>query len=387
METNKLRQPFNAIMAVFFGFFIMGFVDMVGIATNYVKKDFGLSASVSGLLPMMVFLWFAIFSIPTGMIMGKIGRKKTVLIALVLTGIGMLIPYFLYQFVAILLAFVLLGISNTILQVALNPLVAAMFSQEKTASLLSVGQFIKAISSLLGPIIVGFTAEYFGNWKITFLLFSVTSLLSVLFLAPAKVREIGFESTPATFSGAFDLLTDRFILACFLVIFLLVGYDVCMNVSIPELLMKQAGMTLQDAGYGTSIYFAARTLGSFLGAYFLLKIKPGQFLLISLILAILAFLILLFTQNKWLMSAMIFLSGLAISNIFSIIFAFALQKIAHRSNEISALLIMGVVGGALIPPVQGFVSDYFGFGNSLTVILLCLLLMLFLSLNLKKHVQ
>ena len=387
MEVSSGKQAFNAVLAVFFGFFIMGFVDVVGIATNYIKSDFSLTAGMAGTLPMLVFLWFAIFSIPTGIIMGAIGRKKTVLLALGITTVAMAIPFVLYQFWAILVAFVLLGISNTILQVALNPLVAAMFSKEKTASLLSAGQFVKAISSFAGPILAGFSATYFGDWKLTFVVLAIASLLSVLLLASASVKEIGFESTPATFAGAFGLLSDRLILFCFLSIFLLVGFDVGMNVSIPELLMKQGGLSLENAGYGTSIYFAARTIGSFLGAFLLLKTKPMPFLLASLALAVIAFALLLFANQVWVLRALIFLLGLACANIFSIIFSFALQKNPSRSNEISALMIMGVAGGAVIPFIQGLINDQIGFTAALVVILVCLVFMGVLSLKIRNYVS
>ncbi len=387
MEVSSEKQAINAVLAAFFGFFIMGFVDVVGIATNYIKSDFSLTAGMAGTLPMLVFLWFAIFSIPTGIIMGAIGRKKTVLLALGITTVAMAIPFALYQFWAILVAFVLLGISNTILQVALNPLVAAMFSKEKTASLLSAGQFVKAISSFVGPILAGFSATYFGDWKLTFVVLAFASLLSVLLLVSARVKEIGFESTPATFAGAFGLLSDQLILFCFLSIFLLVGFDVGMNVSIPELLMKQGGLSLENAGYGTSIYFAARTIGSFLGAFLLLKTKPMPFLLASLALAVIAFALLLFANQVWALRALIFVLGLACANIFSIIFSFALQKNPSRSNEISALMIMGVAGGAVIPFVQGFINDQIGFTAALAVILVCLILMGMLSLKIRNHVS
>ena len=125
MKQNRIQKGWTPVIAVFFGFFIMGFVDVVGIATNYVKIDFDLSNSLANTLPMIVFLWFALFSIPAGILMGKIGRKKTVLISLSITTFAMIIPFVIYSFAFVLVAFALLGISNTILQVSLNPLVAS----------------------------------------------------------------------------------------------------------------------------------------------------------------------------------------------------------------------------------------------------------------------
>ena len=79
------KQNSKAIYPILFGFFVMGFADVVGIATNYVKVDFSLSDTLANLLPMMVFLWFVLFSIPTGILMGKVGRRNTVVIALAIT--------------------------------------------------------------------------------------------------------------------------------------------------------------------------------------------------------------------------------------------------------------------------------------------------------------
>ena len=88
------KQNSKAIYPILFGFFVMGFADVVGIATNYVKVDFSLSDTLANLLPMMVFLWFVLFSIPTGILMGKVGRRNTVVIALAITALAMLLPLF-----------------------------------------------------------------------------------------------------------------------------------------------------------------------------------------------------------------------------------------------------------------------------------------------------
>ena len=92
----KTKSTNSAIFPILFGFFVMGFVDVVGIATNYVKMDFGLSDTLANLLPMMVFLWFALFSVPTGIWMGRHGRRNTVVVALAITTLAMLIPLCLY---------------------------------------------------------------------------------------------------------------------------------------------------------------------------------------------------------------------------------------------------------------------------------------------------
>ena len=387
MNQNRLQNRLTPVIAVFFGFFIMGFVDVVGIATNYVKIDFNLSNSLANILPMIVFLWFALFSIPAGILMGKIGRKKTVLISLSITTFAMVIPFVIYSFAWVLVAFALLGISNTILQVSLNPLVASMFNKDKTASVLTSGQFIKSISSLLGPIIVGFTAVYFANWRVTFLIFAAISFLSVVLLSFSKINEAGYKNQQSSFSSVVSLLKNKYILFSFLGILLIVGLDVGINTSAPQLLMSRGGLEISSAGLGSSVYFIAKTIGTFLGAFLLLKTQPLRFLKISLVVAILSFIPLIFGANLWIILIAIFAIGLACANVFSILFSLALNKLPERSNEISALMIMGVSGGAIILPIQGVVNDGFGLMASLLVLLSCLVLTLFFTQNLKENAK
>jgi fucose permease len=385
MNQNRTKKGWTPVIAVFFGFFIMGFVDVVGIATNYVKIDFNLSNSLANTLPMIVFLWFALFSIPAGILMGKVGRKKTVLISLSITTFAMVIPFIIYSFAWVLVAFALLGISNTILQVSLNPLVASMFNNDKTASVLTTGQFIKSVSSLLGPIIVGFTALYFANWRFTFLIFAVISLLSVLLLSFSKIDETGYTNRQSSFRSVISLLKNRYILYSFLGIVLIVGLDVGINTSAPQLLMSRADLEISRAGLGSSVYFIAKTIGTFLGAFLLLKTRPLRFLRVSLLIATLSFIPLIFGSNLWAILIAIFVIGLSCANVFSILFSLALNKLTDRSNEISALMIMGVSGGAVILPLQGVVNDAFGLIASLLVLLSCLILNLLFTQKLKEN--
>lgn len=141
------------IVPVMLCFFAMGFVDLVGTASNYVQKDLGLTDSQANLFPSLVFFWFLIFSVPTGMLMNRIGRKKTVLISLVVTAVSLIIPVAGDSYLTMLAAFSLLGIGNAIMQTSLNPLVTNLISGDKLASTLTFGQFVKAIASFLAPIL------------------------------------------------------------------------------------------------------------------------------------------------------------------------------------------------------------------------------------------
>lgn len=362
------KSSLSKVLPVLFGFFIMGFVDVVGISTSYVQKDFNLSDAVANLLPMMVFLWFAVFSVPTGMLMNKIGRKNTVLLSMVITLAAMLVPLVAYDYVVVLIAFALLGIGNTILQVSLNPLVSNVVSAEKLTSRLTLGQFIKAIASFLGPIIAGFAAATLGNWKMLFPLFAGVTLISSLWLWFTPIpRDERVEST-TSFGEAFGLLKDNAILLLFFGILFVVGADVGMNTATPKFLMERGGLPLEQAGLGTSTYFAARTIGALTGAILLAKFSPKRFFKISMFVAITAIIILMLTTSTVIIFAMVAVIGFALANIFSIIFSLALQKRPERGNEISGLMIMGVAGGAVLPPLMGLASDAIGQVGGMLVI-------------------
>ncbi len=369
----RTKSTNSAIFPILFGFFVMGFVDVVGIATNYVKMDFGLSDTLANLLPMMVFLWFALFSVPTGIWMGRHGRRNTVVVALAITTLAMLVPLFFYDFACILFAFALLGIGNTILQVSLNPMVARVVNPDKVTSVLTLGQFIKAVSSFLGPIIAGVASSFWGDWKLIFIVYSVTTLLSIIWLITTIPGKEEGEEQEASFASTLALCKDARIRMLFLGILCIVGIDVGLNTTIPKLLMEKLSMPLQEAGLGSSLYFAARTGGSFLGAILLARISSRPFLRGSMLIAILAFVGLLISDRLWSMGVMIVLVGLACSNVFSILFSFALEHRPEQSNEVSALMIMGVSGGALITPCMGGLADMFGQVAGLILLLICML--------------
>lgn len=383
-----MKKNNTALLPIFFGFFIMGFVDVVGISSSYVKKDFGLSDSLANLLPMMVFLWFAVFSIPTSLLMNSLGRKKVVLSSLAVTFLALIVPLLAYRFETMLLAFALLGIGNTIMQVSLNPLLTNVVSKERLTSSLTLGQFVKAISSFLGPIIAGVASGTMGDWKMMFPFFAAITLLSGLWLAFTPVTEEKTEAkTVGILSGfgkSFNLLKDPVILMLFLGIVLLVGVDVGLNTTLPKFLMERTSLPLEKAGLVNSLYFAARTIGTFAGAILLMKVSRKKFYTLSMILAIVAMTVMIFFSNMYVIFAMIFCLGLAIANVFPIIFSAALQKEPKRANEVSGLLIMGVAGGAIVPPIMGVVSDSTGQTGAMVVLLVCLGYLLFNAMKMAR---
>ena len=359
-KTNRI-----AIVSVMLCFFCMGFVDLVGIASNYVKEDLQLSDSVANIFPSLVFFWFLIFSVPTGMLMNKIGRKKTVLLSLVVTVISLLLPLFGENFGIMLVAFSLLGIGNALMQTSLNPLVSTVMGGGNLASTLTFGQFIKAIASFLAPYLAMWGATQvipsFGyDWRVLFAIYFVVGILSALLLLTTHIEEQPIEGRPSTFVECFKLLGTPIVLLSFLGIMCHVGIDVGTNTTAPKILMERLGMTLNEAAFATSLYFIFRTIGCLTGSFFLRVMKTRTFFIISICMMALSMLLLFIGTAKWELYTAIALVGYGNSNIFSICFAQALTSMPEKQNEVSGLMIMGLFGGTVFPLLMGFMSDAFG---------------------------
>lgn len=380
------RTQVIALLPVLTSFFVMGFCDLVGIASNYMQSDFSLSETLKNFLPSMVFIWFFVFSVPFGAFMNRVGRKNTVLISLGFTALAMLLPLLDYSYVSCLTAFALLGIGNTILQVSLNPLLMNIVDENKLASSLTAGQFIKAISSFAGPIVAVWAAGFWGNWIYMFSVFALITLIVGCWLLCTPVPKEVTKNTIWSLKPYLTLLKDKTILLLFLGIVFIVGVDVGLNVMIPGFLMERCGMELSEAGYGISLYFVFRTIGAFLGTFILARFSAIKFLRLSMIITLCVFVFMLFVSESQMLLAIIAIVGFFCANVFSIIFSKALQLYPGSANELSGLMIMGISGGAVVPPLMAVFSQWTGsFNGSLAIIGLCIAYLLYCSFVLRTE--
>ena len=369
-------------------FFAMGFVDLVGTASNYVQKDLGLTDTQANLFPSLVFFWFLIFSVPTGMLMNRIGRKKTVLISLVITAASLFIPVFGDSYAVMLISFSLLGIGNAIMQTSLNPLVSNLISGDKLASTLTFGQFVKAIASFLAPMLAAWGATTmfptFGlGWRALFVIYAVVSLLSISLLAATPIEE----EKPDKASGVGEclrLLGRPFIFLCFIGIMCHVGIDVGTNTTAPKIIMERLALPLEEAGYATSIYFIFRTLGCFLGAFLLRVVSPKLFFAASVLLMLAGMVLLFVGDTLTPLYVGIGLIGFGNSNIFSVVFSQALVYTPNEKNEVSGLMIMGLFGGTIFPLAMGYASDAIGQAGAVAVMTIGVVYLLYYTLKIKK---
>ncbi|MCM1110174.1 MAG: MFS transporter [Clostridium sp.] len=384
------RSTLMQIVPVMLCFFAMGFVDLVGTASNYVQQDLGLTDSEANLFPSLVFFWFLIFSVPTGMLMNRIGRKNTVLISLAATAVSLVIPLFGESYGVMLVTFSMLGIGNALMQTSLNPLVSNLITPDKLASTLTLGQFVKAIASFLAPIIAAWGATTavitFGlGWRVLFPIYAVVSILSISMLAATPIHEEKPDRASG-FAECFRLLGRPFILLCFLGIMCHVGIDVGTNTIAPKILIERLSLPLEEAGFATSLYFIFRTAGCLLGAFLLRKVAPKPFFAVSVLMMVAAMAILFFADSISVIYVGIALVGLGNSNIFSVVFSQALNRSPKEQNEVSGLMIMGLFGGTVFPLAMGYASDAFGGQHgAVAVMALGVLYLLFYTLKIKKQ--
>jgi len=383
---NTQKVDLSKIAPVLMAFFVMSFVDLVGIGVDRVSKDMNLSATLAQLIPSVAFLWFLLLSVPVGVMQSRLGKKFVLNIGMVVTALGLLVPFFFYTFEMVLVGFALLGIGNTIVQVSANPLMVYVVPSNRASSFLSFSQFVKAIGSMIGaPLAAVFTANFTHDWKLLFLVFGIVSILTVMWLGFTKIDEGELAESKATFLSSFKLLGTGFVLLMVVSIFLVVGIDVGFNSNSGQFLIKHFGIDSTTAESGRSVYFLGRMLGTFAGAIMLTKISSRKFFVWTSVLGILCLVAILLIKSQFMAWGLVFLIGLAVANIFPLVFSITVEKYPARTNEISGLMMMAISGGAVIPLLIGWISDLSNVVLGMSILIVCMIYLFSVSLYTLKR--
>lgn len=374
------------LIPVMLTFFAMGFVDLTGIATNYVKQDFALSDTIANLFTSMVFFWFLVASVPTGMLMNKIGRHKTVLWSLFVTLLAVLLPLIDYNLPLMIVSFSLLGIGNTMMQVSINPLLSNIVSKKSLSSAVTFGQFVKAMAAFLAPIIAGWATVSLGNWRMLFAIFLLEGVVAFVSLWFDKIPEEKLASKTSTFTQSVALLSDKLVLLSFIAILCHVGIDVGTNVTAPKILIEKLSIPLAQAGIATSVYFLSRTIISLIGAYALAKYSNRLLFFISVLCLAFGLGGLLVFDELYALYTCMALIGAGNAYIFPIVFSQAMLAKPDKKNEVSALMIMGIFGGAVFPILMGAASDIVASQDgAVAIMLFCVAYLLFMVTKIKHN--
>lgn len=374
------------VIPVLAAFFVMGFCDIVGISSDYMQTSFGWSSTMTGFVPSMAFIWFLFLGIPVGNKMNKWGRKNTVLISMLVTIVGMFLPLIVYSSVTCIIAYVLLGIGNAILQISLNPLLNNVIQDQRMlTSSLTAGQVIKAVSSLVGPEIVLFATLRFGSehWYYCFPILGMITLFFALWLMFTPIKREQSVSETISMADSFSLLKDKIILILFLGIFFIVGVDVATNYISSKLMAVRYDWSAEQVKFAPQVYFLSRTIGALLGTFLLARISGIRYFRVNIIACAASLLLLMFVDGATLNLLCIGGIGFFASSVFSIIYSLAFQECPSKMNQISGLMITAVAGGGVVTPILGFAIDLGGITAGLFVVLLCVAYLMYCAFGIK----
>jgi len=347
-------------LPVFLAFLAMGFGDAVGPFVSLAKSEFQLSNAVASLIPFVGFSMFGLLSIPVGLMQDKRGKKFILLMGLAVMLVGLLNATFgLTSFASFLVTILMLGAGAAILQVAGNPIMRDVSEEGKYSRNLSLAQFVKAIGSLSGPLIPVVAARWFGaSWRVIFPIYALAILVTILAMSGLRVEEKRSKDRPATLASCLKLLGNGYVFAMVATIFLYVGAEVSVSSGIPLFLKESYQVDINKIGLlGTGLFFLALTIGRFSGGVILSWISARKFFIVTSIVSILA-LAGLFVPDRTVAVASFFLAGLAFANVFPLAFSITVETMPQYTNELSGLMVTAIVGGAILPPLMGLVSDH-----------------------------
>jgi MFS transporter, FHS family, L-fucose permease len=379
----------NKTFPILLAFLCMGFGDVVGPLTGLAKEHFQLSNFVAQLIPFVGFIMFGILSVPTGILQDRTGKKFILLLGLIIALVGLVVPIFgLKEYLLLLGAIFLLGAGASILQVAGNPIMRDVSPPEEYPRNLSLGQFIKAIGSLSGSLIPFAAAKWFEmDFRVLFPIYSAAMLITIIIIFMTRIEEHRDpDAQPATLGSCLSLLSNGYVLAMVVGIFLYVGTEVCISSGVPIYLNAKFDVDLKTWGIlGSSFFFIWILTGRFLGSVVLNWIAAAKFLIITVLVLTAGLLGLMFTDNQTVAIACIVLAGLGCANVFPLIFSIAINKMPERTNEISGLMVTAIVGGAFVPPLMGLVADRTSVAAGFAVPLVCCLYLLLTALFSQKY--
>jgi MFS transporter, FHS family, L-fucose permease len=413
---------------IFLAFFVMGVADAMGPLSNAVKNDYKISNVMATLLSFFVFIAFAAFSVPGGLLAARIGKKNLLLLGLGLNAFAVFIPTILLPSYPILLGCIfLLGIGTTFLQVAGNPIMRDVSPEGAYSKNLSFAQGIKGLGSTAStfmPVLIGSIAFLTAmKWRGVFPVYFVFMIVSFVAVALLKVKETKAD-VPPSIGSSLALLTQPIFFLAVVGIFLYVGAEVCMarflepsltgvinsefkEVHVdqvdkegkPTLLLKyvpgketeekltdpkvlkeyQKTVDLANT-IGPSMFFLLLTIGRIGGGVVLSFLSPRTFFRISALLGVFGC-VALMADNNIIGVAGVVAGALGFANIWPLLFSITVEEKPECANELSGLMCMAISGGALVPLLMGQLFDWHLGTLAFVVPAACFAYLLLLSLR------
>ncbi|MCU0608430.1 MAG: MFS transporter [Chitinispirillaceae bacterium] len=347
-------------LPIFLAFLAMGIADAMGPMSDAVKTNYQISNVMATLMSFFVFIAFAVFSVPSGILAARIGKKNLLLLGLGINAVACLVPTLMVPNYPLLLSCIfMLGVGTTFLQVSGNPIMRDVSSEGAYSRNLSFAQGIKGIgstaSTYLVTAVIGIALFANMGWRGVFPLFFLVMAVAFLLVLFLKVNETKAD-VPPSLGSSFALLKNPTFFMAVVGIFLYVGAEVCMaRFLVP--LEKAMGMSAQSAAiFGATMFFGLVTVGRLVGGMVLLAMTPRAFFRISALLGLVGA-GLLMTGNTTLAIVGVVCAGLGFANIWPMLFSITVEEKPENASELSGLMCMAISGGAIVPLVMSKMVD------------------------------
>lgn len=390
-ERKSYAVPLALVVALYFG---IGFITaMNDVLVPHFKDLFHLSNVRALLVQFAFFGAYFLLSLPSGRIVSRIGYKAGIVVALAVMGLGLLLflpASYLITYPLFLFALFVVGCGLALLQVAINPYVGALGSPETAASRLNLAGFFNSLAGTLAPHVGNlfiFVAAGAGTAALArSVRMPYATLAALAFLMAVLTRVVHLPTVlpenvegSATLSGAWQFRHLRFGV---LAIFMYVGAEVAIGSLLINYLGQPSmgGMSHHQAAYYVSLYWGGAMIGRLAGFFVLQRVRQAPALTFVAVLATLSITVAVLAHGPLALWALVS-CGLFNSVMWPCIFPMSLEGLGRYTSRASGLLVTMVVGGAIIPELQGLLADRFGYQRSFLVVLVCYIYILFFALR------
>ena len=394
-------------------FFIWGFITCLNdILIPHLKAVFTLSYTQAMLIQFCFFAAYFVMSVPSGYLVEKLGYKNGIVVGLLIAGLGCLLFYpaaGLRAYGLFLTAFFVLASGITLLQVAANPYVTVLGPAETASSRLTLTQAFNSLGTTLAPYLGSLlilstavkTTEEIKRLSITelstyqaaeaaavqqpYLFLAALLLLMAAVFACLKLPKITVESSVSAQVAGSAWQYPHLVLGA-LAIFLYVGGEVAIGSFMVNFLgeAQVAGLPEAEAGKYVSLYWGGAMLGRFVGAAVMQKLRPASVLMFNALAAVGLVLTAIFASGTLAMWSLLAV-GLCNSIMFPTIFSLALGGLGEHTGQGSGILCAAIVGGAIVPLLQGILADQIGLQHALLVPVLCYLYIAYFGHRLRQQ--
>jgi FHS family L-fucose permease-like MFS transporter len=401
-QTTSSGQYQVALSSLAFLFFIIGFITCLNdILIPHLKNVFDLTYAQASLIQFCFFGAYFVASVPAGWLVKVIGYKSSIVVGLLLSSAGCVLFYpasALQTYPLFLFALFVLATGFTLLQVAMNPYVTILGPESKAASRLTLTQAFNSLGTAIAPffgsllILSGTTAlvgspEYkiqeAESVQIPYLVLSALLILVAILFTRLRLPQMSVSSdAKVSLNTKEPILKERHLLFGIIAIFAYVGGEVSLGSYLVSFMQQPeiAGLQEHDAGKLLSYYWGGAMVGRFVGAIVMKKVAASVVLSFNAIAAFVLVSVGIFNYGDVAMWALLSV-GLFNSIMFPTIFSLAVRGLGSNTSRASGFLCAAIVGGAIVPVIQGVLADYIDLHWSFLVPLCCYLYIIYYGID------